>query len=770
MRDVVQWTSPAPLWGAAAEEAQGASRRARLQRPAILRFASDSFMQDLLTLLENDPARLADLVAQPETWRGLTPTPAPVETAPKFALPLQRLRLAAERKRAALIGANSAGTQPLTVQQNASTKTARASMFRRAAGTTLKLYQPAHQRYYMIASCLVCGRAGLPDKSLDKGRDESATFVIRRKLPATVKNSAGRPVPFVNPQTGAVDPAIPLPAFDETWEEYALITTREGETGWRKVSDATNRTADVLVDGEEQLPLFPMSYADDAARRRRVLAGLIPVGRRETYMSAASLLQSQISAATATANSTTDGASSSGPADDGRRDPRMRTLWLDVTEPWKVLLQQADSARAMQEPSWIASGAMNPAPKSDDKPLSDEPEALKSSIKATREQIQTGSWYILLDFAKYLEENLPDVWAAIVATTSRRPAFVAALAGKPAELDVYNALASAALTGWRATSLESNLYPTNKIKTNLADALRAVALEDKEPDAETRLETAKVSYKSDKFDEDKPDEPDPAFPSFLFPLAHAELSDEPSNSWDVALGPLPVTTVAKGPDDSELDFSRNVIDAFAGLIQKALPPRRQSAPVVASSLPLAAQRPLDTREGYFVVRCVYQRPLCVPFEPTIVGEASREFQLASFFDPDAPARPIRIALPVDTSPAGLRKFDKNTAFMMSDMLCGQVERMKGLSLGDLIRSVLPWPLHKDLSVPDGGACTKDAGLEVGMICSLSIPIITICALLLLMIIVNLLDIIFRWLPYFIICFPLPGFASKPKNLNVGAGG
>ena len=48
-----------------------------------------------------------------------------------------------------------------------------------------------------------------------------------------------------------------------------------------------------------------------------------------------------------------------------------------------------------------------------------------------------------------------------------------------------------------------------------------------------------------------------------------------------------------------------------------------------------------------------------------------------------------------------------------------------------------------------------------MICSLSIPIITICALILLMIIVSLLDVIFRWLPYFIICFPLPKFKTKP---------
>lgn len=134
--------------------------------------------------------------------------------------------------------------------------------------------------------------------------------------------------------------------------------------------------------------------------------------------------------------------------------------------------------------------------------------------------------------------------------------------------------------------------------------------------------------------------------------------------------------------------------------------------------------------------------------------------MANFFDPDAPARPIRIALPIDTTPAGLRKFDRNTAFMVSDVLCGQIDRVKGLSLGDLVLSVLPWPFHKELQVPDTGPCKDDGGGSIGMMCSMSIPIITICALLLLMIIVNLLNIVFKWIPWFIMCFPIPGFKAK----------
>lgn len=151
----------------------------------------------------------------------------------------------------------------------------------------------------------------------------------------------------------------------------------------------------------------------------------------------------------------------------------------------------------------------------------------------------------------------------------------------------------------------------------------------------------------------------------------------------------------------------------------------------------------------FTVRCVYERPNCAT-KPPIVSEPTAVFQLASFFDPDAPARPIRVEMPADTTPAGLRKFDKNTSFVMSDILCGQVSALRRLSFGDLVRSVLPWPFHKDLGVSPGsiGPCT-----DGGMVCSLSIPIITICALVLLMMIVKLLDLAFFWMPFFQICLP-----------------
>ena len=134
-------------------------------------------------------------------------------------------------------------------------------------------------------------------------------------------------------------------------------------------------------------------------------------------------------------------------------------------------------------------------------------------------------------------------------------------------------------------------------------------------------------------------------------------------------------------------------------------------------------------------------PQCGKRMPSVLSEPSQPFQLASYFDSDAPARSIQVALPVDTTPAELRKFDKNVAFMISDELNRQMGRVKGLK--DLMDGKIDGP-----------------GLDIGWICSLSIPIITLCAFILLFLMVILLNIVFFWMPFFKICFPLPKLKAK----------
>lgn len=115
------------------------------------------------------------------------------------------------------------------------------------------------------------------------------------------------------------------------------------------------------------------------------------------------------------------------------------------------------------------------------------------------------------------------------------------------------------------------------------------------------------------------------------------------------------------------------------------------------------------------------------------------FQLAPFFDPAAPVRPIRIQMP-EASLDQLRRSAKGVGIAMSKELRAQVDRARNAGMKGLI----------DQNV--GGAPSFDFGL----ICQLSIPIITICAFILLMIVVQLLNIIFFWIPYFILCLPRIG--------------
>lgn len=675
------------MWPQAIGNADLFARQKSLRQPAILRFATDEFMDQFLKLLESDPSRLNELIAKPETWRGAYTEPEPVSQAPVFARKLQRLGLIAARNR-----------NPLAL-----TKTGETALIAKKKAPKLKLYQPAHQRYYLVTSCLVCGRVGLPDKTLAPVRQERVGFVLRRLLP-NGQLDIRQPLPELNPDN-----------WQQSWDEYAFVAEQK-EAGWKRIPKVSSNN---LAGGEEQLPLFAVNFEQDDERRRRLFAGLIPVAKRDAYLNASPVKQT--------------GDPDPAVKPPALPDPRMMIVWSQVTEPWKRLIEQADAARIMQG---IKSLATDPPRTFEDKPLSDDATALSASMKATREQIQTGSWYALLDLAKFLEEHIPPVWKKLHGEspllTTAQTALITALTNTTLETNLRNALRL------------NTSYDNSKIRTNLKEALTSIrpANTTQAEKIESDLDAVLRSYDRGA--------PDAMWPGFLFPLADSEHA-----------APLPPQAAGVVDDPNKLEDRLKRIDRLAQLIETALP--EQSAGE-APAIPLAAKPVMDTRDGWFVIRCVFERPSCGPLDPPLLSDPSVPFQMAGFFDPDAPARPIRIGLPIDTTPAGLRKFDKNTAFMISDVLCGQINRMKGVTLGDLVRAVLPWPFHKDLSVPSGGIApckdTGDATLSAGMICSFSLPIITLCALIMLMVIVTLLDVIFRWIPYFLICFPLPGFKSK----------
>lgn len=658
----IKWASAAPLWKGLAMATDDMTRRS-FSSPNILRFATDSFMEDFLRIVERDPTQLAGHLAQPERWNRPALPPSseellkPAVRQSALVRKLDRLRVSTERLKAAAAG------KTLTDFKAASNAAGK------PAEEPLKLFQPAHQRYYLVTACLVCQITGLPDRVLDAGRQERAFYVLRRLLPPDHKPG--------NPLSEFVWHADPAARGNDTksWQEYAHVLT-PGGSGWQKLPDQSESALQTLAQGEEELSLFAVNYAEDDGRRRRLLAGVIPVGKRETLLGEREFATSSKDSTPAPAANSTD------PRHAQKADPRMAQLYKQVIEPWKRMTEIASRSRT-------ALGKTLDHPADDD-----EKNARDAVLKSTREQIQTISWYVLSDFAKFLDDHLQGLSGGALVTTLTNA--ISAIGG---------------LSVWAA------LGKIRDVKN-----LDAVVHPFKEGAAED-------------------------WPRWRFAFADAQTG--------TVLSPGGVNVFQ---DATSLNTALEEVEKIADEVWKLLP---QAPP--AAQPPLVAQTPLEAREGWFVIRCVFDSPNCGPLKPPVVSAPSVPFQMAGFFDPDAPARPIRIALPIDTTPAGLRKFDKNTAFMISDVLCGQIKRVQGMTFGDLVLSVLPWPFHKDLSVGDSGPCGQqgsDASLNFGMMCSLSIPIITICALLLLMIIVNLLDIIFRWIPYFILCFPLPGFKAK----------
>jgi hypothetical protein len=694
----VLWASPAPLWGRFGTAVGGAAFRAADQaRPAILRFASDDFMAQLLALLDADPRRLDTLIARPETWR--TPLGETQDLIQRVPLPRQARALARLRRGRLALDPVDSTAATATVTEKGGERP-----------VPLKLYHPAHQRHYLVSANLVCGIAGFPDRAVSTGGREQIGFVMRRLL---------------------------VPNANAAQEEFAFVKDASGSR-WQRLPSPNGQSADPFAQlgpGEELLPLFPLNFNDDVDHPRRLLAGIIPVGRREEYLSTFAAKQ--------TASSTETGTGESGPKT--RISERKEQFRGEVAEPWKNLIYTA----------FMAASRLNQNTLSD---LPDSPSApaekLNNFARATNAQIQGQSWLVLLDFADYLMAHAPSVLTA----SSRNDL---ATEGKKRLFDCLEKTKSQG--GWL---FPPGAPPLPATATNYAPNLRAAL--NKVLEAREGLEHAEYSFPDAPYDGG-------SWPSFLFPLAGIRLGTDGSRKPDSIHLVFDSGAVVDGDDDAEptspafpasLSGAGTLTAQLDTLVQLVIGAIDPSDTGPTPPLPFAVQlrAALDSTkddDGWFVIRCAYVRCDCGPVRPTVLSAPSQQFQLASFFDSDAPARPIRIPLPIDTTPAGMRKFNKNTAFMISDVLCGQIQRAKGLGLIDLVMSVLPWPLHKDLDLSGTGACQRN-GNSIGMICSLSIPIITICALILLMIIVSLLDLIFRWIPWFIICFPIsiPGLKAK----------
>ena len=118
------------------------------------------------------------------------------------------------------------------------------------------------------------------------------------------------------------------------------------------------------------------------------------------------------------------------------------------------------------------------------------------------------------------------------------------------------------------------------------------------------------------------------------------------------------------------------------------------------------------------------------------SEPSPPFTIRPWYD-NTPAPAPQVPLPdLLGEPSLLKQLKPNVAFGVPASLFDSIE---GMTLQDLLEGKKP----------------ASGGLGIGWICGFNIPIITICAFIVLNIFLVLLNFIFGWLPFIKICVPIP---------------
>ena len=693
----IEWHSPSFVWEEALKDISDKDFK-RFNQPTILRFDSDTFMEELLEQLNTDPSGLTDSVACFETWRNKRSTWLSEEELQSARIP--------------------------------------------------KLYQPAHGFFYLVTASLVCRKPVFPDKNIDTGNDEHVSFVIRRLVEAG-KNDNGSIL----------------------YHEYARVVNEQG-TGWRRVNSKDGKQV-VIYDDEERIPLFSLNFTQDG-KTRRLLAGMIPVANRERYQGGPKF--------TSPGNQ---------PEPGSFRDPRMALFNTRIVHAMKVL-RETPKTRVKEDGT--------------------------SSTILEDEQARTIFIQSILDLADFLKNNMDDVWHSLSENTAdpdtehkkklsnmlKNNIFYSDYSWSDVLIQDEEALTDIVdpLILEDPLNPKVPLQPTkyiqriidrlnpDNLKRLVQEALdpmdpRLMQFEDHIADTLVNLRET-IAVKNALSDEQARQ----AFSFILLDFAqflHEHLSDVWNaiihGNWTEA-GDHKKTlydTIEQAGLYGQYywgDALRGVWDNKAGAItgQMTDPLYRgltgdiivnaiQSLGIVgtdyrhSSSLYSQAKNALGTftpveeneedeepfsdeidpaAGSLYRIYCVYDRPACPDIYSRIVSIPTLPFQLAPFYDPDAPGRPVRIPMPVDTSIAGLKKFPKNVSILISKELRNQMERVDGIKMSDL----------------DEGNVNDEGTFDLGMVCSLSIPIITICALIFLMILVKLLNIVFWWLPFFKICFPL----------------
>ena len=141
----------------------------------------------------------------------------------------------------------------------------------------------------------------------------------------------------------------------------------------------------------------------------------------------------------------------------------------------------------------------------------------------------------------------------------------------------------------------------------------------------------------------------------------------------------------------------------------------------------------DDPDATYVLRAfVRVRCECGCGPKTVWSDYTEPFVIAPWYE--TAGNPVQVALPDLSDRNLLKSLKPNVAFTLPPAL-------QNLLMGD----------PKEL-MEGGGEINK---VGVGWICSFSIPVITLCAFIVLNIFLSLFDLIFRWMMFIKICIPYP---------------
>jgi hypothetical protein len=683
-RDTARWLTAAPLWDLSLQD--GGASSDRFRAPAILRFKGDSFMDQAAQVLSTNPGALAQFAVRAETWRK-----------------------------------ELAGWDPVSPAENPT------------------LYHPIHNRFYLVAASLVCRQAGLPDRKVDAAERDQVYFVLRRLAP--------RPgYPF--------DPADPAQRIELGWHGDA----QNGR--WVRLTDPTQADPH-----EERLALFPIPF-QAGTQPRRLHAGIVPVARGATYANAAegepaaadrvgdplgdprgaALAEGVLGALAALAKvSNPPAAAPEAAAEDQERQVRaaLALAMLDLAEHLEQEIPALIAALRGGSTSALSTAELALRSYLLSRSLAGGATAAQMVARAldARGDLQSGA----------IDDDLTEtIFGANPGSNAAVAAFAGTLLNMPA---AGGSLLNDSALGALLVNAHSDMRIA-QFRELVEDWLdRAAAWSDATPSEAAVADLLQILFELDDFLRTELPEVAAALPDgttpfagdaalltrfatmLVAPLSWGEvLADARGRVADIlagTVGAAPLAQLSPAPD--ALRAGANIF--FTGLANVA------GAAFAARPLPEAPPPAEDLAappEPRYIIRCVYERPRCAGIHPPAVSDPTRPFRLAGFFDPDAPARPLRIEMPANTSIADFRRAPKSVAIRLSKELRKQVSRVRDVTLDE--------PLADQI---DGGG-----SFGLGVICSLSIPIITICALILLLIIVQLLNIVFWWLPYFMLCFPV----------------